>query len=151
MVLNVDLMVITLPVMKKMLIFFFFSTAAELAKYLALKTLPKTINTLEWWRQRTTNKFLYLQQLVVWYLSITVTSASSERRFSSAGMIVNDKKYQLSSKHLEALNMLHCNHEVLNLTTLRNKLWFFKINCSRVYALYVKSVYLIKQANLKPA
>ena len=115
-------MVITLPVMKKMLIFLFFSTAAELAKYLALKTLPKTINTLEWCRQRTTNKFLYLQQLVVWYLSIKVISASSKKSFSSAGMIVNDKRYQLSSEHLQALNVLHCNHEVLNLTTLWNKL-----------------------------
>ena len=90
----------------------FLSPAAEMAKYLAVKTLPKSMDTLKWWS--TTNKLSYLQQLASKYLSMAATSASSERSFSSAGMAVNDRRTQLSDEHLEVLNVLYCNHELLN-------------------------------------
>ena len=54
---------------------------------------------------------------------IPAPSASFKRYFSSAGLTVSELRMQLSGKHLEALNVMHCNKLLLQLTKSSNKLF----------------------------
>ena len=66
---------------------------------------------MKWWS--TNSQLPHLKQLASKYLSITATSASSERCFSTAGLTVSELRTQLRGEHLEALNVMHCNQVLL--------------------------------------
>ena len=61
-----------------------------------------------------------LRQLASKDLSIPTTSASSETCFSSAGLTVSELRTQLSGERLEALNVMHCNKVLLQLSKSLN-------------------------------
>ncbi|XP_076811671.1 E3 SUMO-protein ligase ZBED1-like [Clavelina lepadiformis] len=48
------------------------------------------------------------------YLSLPASSAASERCFSSAGLTATVLRSRLTGSHLEALNILHCNKQLLD-------------------------------------
>ena len=54
-------------------------------------------------------------------LCIPAPSDSSERCFSSAGLTLSELRMQLSGEHLKALNVMHCNKLLQELTKLLNK------------------------------
>ena len=74
---------------------------------------------IKWWS--TNSQLPHLKQLDSKYLCIPATSASSEWCFSSAGLTMSELKTQLSGEHFEALNVMHCNKALLQLSKSLNK------------------------------
>ncbi|XP_077965857.1 zinc finger BED domain-containing protein 4-like isoform X2 [Styela clava] len=64
---------------------------------------------IEWWSGNRTEAE-YLFALAKKYLCIPATSAPAERVFSSAGLTIGKLR---TRKHVEALNFLHCNQDLL--------------------------------------
>nr|XP_039255510.1 E3 SUMO-protein ligase ZBED1-like [Styela clava] len=67
---------------------------------------------MEWWSENRTEAE-YLFALAKKYLCIPATSAPAERVFSSAGLTIGKLRTRLTGKHVEALNFLHCNQDLL--------------------------------------
>ena len=63
----------------------------EIQKYCAEDKLELDKNPLEWWGQRKM-LFPYLAQLIRKIFCVTATSCPSERLFSAAGNLVNQKR-----------------------------------------------------------
>nr|XP_039253466.1 uncharacterized protein LOC120330652 [Styela clava] len=83
------------------------SVSEETASYLKTKIQTTNLNTLEWWKSNTATPVL--KELAVKYSCMPATSASSERSFSSAGLTASKLRSRLTGKHVEMLNVLHCN------------------------------------------
>ena len=57
-------------------------------------------------------------------------STSSERAFSSAGLAVTKSRNRLTGEHVEAINFLHINEDVLQIgLSVSVFCAFFKYNC----------------------
>jgi hypothetical protein len=80
----------------------------ELKKYSNDLNVDMFTNIFEWWHQR---KSVYprLHSLMLKYLIIPATSAASERVFSSAGLILEDRRSRLSDEHVNMLIFLYKN------------------------------------------
>ncbi len=63
---------------------------------------------LKWWKMRE-HRLKYMSQLVKKTLCITASSVPSERLFSSAGNLVNQKRSSLSPENVDSLLFLHEN------------------------------------------
>lgn len=82
---------------------------AEISLYVATPPLPdKSIDPLHWWQQ---NNSVYpnLSHLARRYLCIQGTSVASERVFSHAGYIVNDRRCSLKPDLVNKLVFLNRN------------------------------------------
>ena len=77
------------------------------------------------------SRFSHLMQLASKYLCTPVTSASCERCFASAFLTVSELRTQLYGEHLEALNAMHCNKVLLQLSKLLNQ-FFLDVGGVRV-------------------
>jgi hypothetical protein len=80
----------------------------ELKKYSNDLNVDMFTNIFEWWHQR---KSVYprLHSLMLKYLIIPATSAASERVFSSAGLILEDRRSRLSDEYVNMLIFLYKN------------------------------------------
>ena len=85
----------------------------ENANYLKKKTLEKSSQMLAWWNENRKN-YPSLNNLSLKYLCIPTTPASSERSFSSSGLIVTALRSRLTGSHVGALNLFHCNKALLD-------------------------------------
>ena len=56
-------------------------------------------------------------------MSVPLSNAPSERVFSNAENIVNDKRYRLAPRTTEALVFLHDNSDLLDIFSDRNDIW----------------------------
>jgi hypothetical protein len=76
--------------------------------YLSTPNIPTFSNVFEWWSH---NKFSFpvLYELSKKYLYIPATSASSERVFSTAGYILNQKRSRMKGTNVDALIFLNQN------------------------------------------
>ena len=72
----------------------------ELARYIGEDSTEK--NPLEWWKENS-SKYPTLNKLALKYLCIPATSVPSERAFSIAGHVVNEKRASLLP---ETVNMM---------------------------------------------
>jgi hypothetical protein len=77
-------------------------------EYSNILNVDMLTNIFEWWHQR---KSVYprLHSLMLKYLIIPATSAASERVFSSAGLIYEDRRSRLSDEHVNMLIFLYKN------------------------------------------
>jgi hypothetical protein len=84
------------------------SIQIEFEKYLNELNVDMTANVFEWWHHR---KGIYprLHGLMLKYLIIPATSAASERVFSTAGLILEDRRSRLSDEHVNMLIFLYKN------------------------------------------
>lgn len=81
---------------------------AELAKYMAAPCQPRASDPLTWWRDNAA-RFPLLSVAARRYLAAPATSVPSERLFSSAGDISDDKRTCLLAENLERLVFLKAN------------------------------------------
>ena len=83
----------------------------ELDKYLNELNVHIITDVFEWWNQR---KSVYprLHALMLKYLIIPGTSAASERVFSTAGLILEDRRSRLSDEHVNMLIFLYKNLKI---------------------------------------
>ena len=80
----------------------------ELAKFLAAPCQPRASDPLTWWRDNRA-RFPLLGDAARRYLAAPATSVPSERLFSSAGDIADDKRTCLLAENLERLVFLKPN------------------------------------------
>lgn len=83
--------------------------AFEIKSY-KMKQASQNVNVLQWWR-RHQHEFPLLSTLARSLLAIPATSASSERCFSVAGRVLEERRSQLSPESLDALLFLHSAHK----------------------------------------
>ena len=88
------------------------NVSTEIANYLKLKIQTNNTDILDWWHKNG-EQLPTLKQMALKYHCIPATSASSERSFSSAGLTATKLRFRLTGKHVESLNVLHCNKLVL--------------------------------------
>lgn len=83
--------------------------AAEVAKYLNASNEPRKSDALKWWAN--TGKLLYpnMWRVARKYLAIPGSSVPSERLFSSAGQIINDRRASLAEDTAADLILLRGN------------------------------------------
>lgn len=77
----------------------------QLQKYLLVRKLDRSGCPFQWWRSNK-REFPLLYSLAQKYLSAPATSVSSERLFSSAGLIYSDRRKSL--KPIKAQQLLFC-------------------------------------------
>ena len=85
----------------------------EVTKYLSSESFQydaSTHNILEAWKKDVT-QFPVLSKMALYYLSAPATSVPSERVFSDAGFIVNQKRSNLDPKMIDKLIFLHHNSD----------------------------------------
>ena len=80
----------------------------ELTRYNTEKPALLTDNPLTWWKEKLAS-FPNLSLLARKYLGIVATSVPSERLFSVAGLVVNNKRASLQPINVEKLVFLHHN------------------------------------------
>ncbi|XP_073671353.1 zinc finger BED domain-containing protein 4-like [Paramisgurnus dabryanus] len=80
------------------------STAQQLDGYLSEVPIPRSNNPLEFWRTNQ-GRFPDLAQMARRYLSAPCTSTDSERLFSAASHVIDEKRNRLSCEKAEKL---HC-------------------------------------------
>ena len=82
----------------------------EMARYVADEEVVdwNDCSPLEWWA-RSSYRYPHLAQLAMKYLSIPATSVPSERAFSTAGHIVNEKRSCLLPENVSMLVFLASN------------------------------------------
>ncbi|XP_067300896.1 zinc finger BED domain-containing protein 4-like [Pseudorasbora parva] len=78
------------------------STAQQLDSYLSEVPIPRSNNPLEFWRTNQ-GRFPDLAQMARRYLSAPCTSTDSERLFSAASHIIDEKRNRLSCEKAEKL------------------------------------------------
>ncbi|XP_057181378.1 zinc finger BED domain-containing protein 4-like [Triplophysa rosa] len=78
------------------------STAQQLDCYLSDVPIPRSNNPLEYWRNNQ-SRFPDLAQMARRYLSAPSTSTDSERLFSAASHITDEKRNRLSCEKAEKL------------------------------------------------
>lgn len=69
-------------------------------------TAPMSMNPLEWWRERAVT-YPVLTSIMKRYLCIPASSATAERNFSTAGLIVNKRRGRLDPKVVDQLIFLN--------------------------------------------
>lgn len=77
----------------------------EVAEYQAMK-VTSCPDILEWWKLQSTT-FPGLSVLAKRYLSIMASSAASERNFSVAGLVVNEKRSCLSTDNVNDILLIN--------------------------------------------
>ncbi|CAH1107687.1 unnamed protein product [Psylliodes chrysocephalus] len=84
----------------------------EVQRYMESGIIPRQQDPLEWWRK---NKYMYshLSLVAQERLSALCTSVPCERQFSTAGLIVSDRRTRFSPKKAEMLMFLQTNHVYL--------------------------------------
>lgn len=81
----------------------------EIERYLSEPLIDfHTSNCYTWWRDNT-RRFPCLSSLARTYMCAPPTSVSSERLFSGAGLIYDDKRNRLAPEHAETLLMIKNN------------------------------------------
>jgi hypothetical protein len=78
----------------------------QVKSYLNTTVEPIDCDVYKWWHQRKTSR-LYKQAMK--YLVIPATSCPSERIFSTAGYILNQKRTRLTGHHVDQLLFLNQN------------------------------------------
>ena len=68
----------------------------------------ETGDILSWWKQHETD-FPNLAELAKKYLNIPASSASSERNFSAAGLVISERRTRLSTENVDSILFLHDN------------------------------------------
>ncbi|KAE9542433.1 hypothetical protein AGLY_003294 [Aphis glycines] len=88
------------------------SATLMMRQYLELPHLPREKNSLDFWKQ---HKMILpeLYKLQQKYLCIPATSVPSERVFSKAGLLTNDRRNRLSPKNLNYIIFLNSNLNLL--------------------------------------
>lgn len=91
------------------------ATAEEIANYIALAKADRKINPYEWWALSTNkNRFPILSKLAKRYLITPASSVYSERLFSEAGLIYEEKRNRLAPERAEKIVFLHHNLPLLD-------------------------------------
>ncbi|XP_071036960.1 zinc finger BED domain-containing protein 4-like, partial [Parasteatoda tepidariorum] len=90
------------------------TSVQELNKYISLPVIERKESPLNWW-EKNQNNFPILSKLVYKYLSPPASSVYSERLFSEAGIIYEQRRNRILPKNAEQLLFLH-----LNLSILKN-------------------------------
>ncbi|KAF2890638.1 hypothetical protein ILUMI_15535 [Ignelater luminosus] len=83
--------------------------AGDLDKYLNIKTLKRTDNPFAWWPTHKSKFSECIIKLAAKYLSAPASSVYSERLFSEAGNVYEEKKNRLLPKNVKRLIFLHHN------------------------------------------
>jgi hypothetical protein len=84
--------------------------------------LPMNTNILEWWMSRSSMFQPYVSTLARGYLAVPAASTSSERVFSTAGLICSSKRPKLKPDTLEDLLLISKNsHHVIDMKPDRFK------------------------------
>jgi hypothetical protein len=81
---------------------------SELTGFLELGRVPLKTNVFEWWSQKQAN-YPTLFEIAKKFMYVPATSAPSERVFSYAGLILNQKRSCLKGKHVDSLVFLKMN------------------------------------------
>ena len=82
--------------------------AAELERYVNMPCIPRTESPFLWWKQHKTT-FPHIAKLAQQFLSTPASSVYSERLFSEAGNIFEEKRSRLLPRNGEKLLFLHHN------------------------------------------
>jgi len=82
--------------------------AAELEGYMNMPNIERHKNLFIWWKQHESS-FPRILQLAKQYLSMPASSVCSERLFSEAGNIFEEKRSRLLPRNGEMLLFLHHN------------------------------------------
>lgn len=91
------------------------ATAEEIAQYIALARGDRKINPYEWWALNTNKiRFPILSKLAKRFLITPASSVYSERLFSEAGLIYEEKRNRLAPERAEKIVFLHHNLPLLN-------------------------------------
>ena len=88
------------------------NVSTEIANCLKLKIQTSNTDILDWWHKNA-EQLPTLKEMALKYHCIPAISASTERSFSSAGLTATKLPSRLTGKHVESLNVLHCNKLVL--------------------------------------
>ncbi|XP_026667907.1 zinc finger BED domain-containing protein 1-like [Ceratina calcarata] len=80
----------------------------EVRLYLAENVVSQNTNVISWWKANIV-RFPLLAAVARNLLAIPATQVTSERLFSTAGNIVNEKRSRLCSENVEMLSFLHVN------------------------------------------
>ena len=80
----------------------------ELALYLSAPYIDRKVNPLNWWKMNK-GQFPILSKLARDYLAIPAMSTPSERLFSAAGYISNQRRSCLNGEHIHQLVFLNKN------------------------------------------
>jgi len=80
-------------------------------QYLEMPYLNCKQSPLDFWKKNK-NTFPELYMLQIKYLSVPATSVPSERVFSKAGLITNDRRNRLHPKHLDFIIFLNRNTNI---------------------------------------
>lgn len=85
----------------------------ELLQYMQSTIIPRTDSPFQWWQDHKAEMCLLYRQVEV-YFSAPPASVSSERVFSEAGNVYNNKRNKLTPEIAEKLIFLHDNLKRLN-------------------------------------
>lgn len=88
--------------------------AAELEKYLSVKSIGRTANPIKWWNENM-DRFTSLKPSVLKYLSAPPSSVAFERLFSAAGAVYADNRSCLLPQNAEKLIFLMKNMKYMNM------------------------------------
>lgn len=79
----------------------------EVHEYISLKCIPdEKLNLINWWQDRK-ELFPTLSKLALWIHSIPASSIPSERKFSTAGSILIEKRANLKPDSVENIMLIH--------------------------------------------
>jgi hypothetical protein len=81
------------------------TAAAELAQFLCEPILEKDQDPLLWWKLNA-YRFPKLAKCAKFFLGITATNVCAERSFSTAGLILTEKRNRLKSNNVKMLHFL---------------------------------------------
>jgi hypothetical protein len=87
--------------------------AAEFDVYMAEMRMPGLDDPLDWWAANKVH-FPLLSSAARKYLSPPPSSVESERAFSMAGLVGDDRRSRLLPDHFENLVFLKCNMLLMN-------------------------------------
>lgn len=88
------------------------SAMVIIKQYLDLPLIPRNKNPFDFWETYRT-VFPELFELATKYLCVPATSVPSERVFSKAGQITNERRNRLKGKNLDAIIFLNSNFSLL--------------------------------------
>ena len=80
----------------------------QLHQYHSLPNAKMDIDIYRWWQDRS-NQFPLLYELAVKYLYLPATSSASERIFSTAGYVLNQRRTRLTGENLNNILFLNLN------------------------------------------